>query len=773
MRLRAAIVLAMLVATALLGWQAARLQVDAGFQKFLPLSHPYMATFLAHQEEFGGANRVLVVLRAREGDIFTAPFLDTLARATDAAYRLPGIDRARVTSLFTPNVRFIDIVEDGFVGGNVIPSDFRPTPDGLARVRENTLKSGQVGRLVATDFSAAAISLQLLDRDPRTGHRLDTLAIARALETELRQPFTTATTEVHILGFAKLAGDIADGATGVLGFFAVSLVLTAGLVFLYARSIALTVVPLLCSGVAVVWMLGGLTLLNFGLDPMSILLPFLVFAIGVSHAVQVINRLIAERLAGSPPQVAAANTLARLLVPASVALATDTAGFLTLLVIDIPIIQELAVAASLGVAAILLTNLLLLPLVVSYLPDSGRWRHGLAAATHRVGWFWDRLAAVVRPRAALTIVTAALALLVWGWVMQADLRIGDSAPGAPELRANSRYNQDVAEITRRFAIGVDVLTVIVETVPNACVDPLVMATIDRFQLALAETAGVQSTASLTQAAKLINAGWNEGALKWRTLPADPRVLVRAVTPIETASGLLNADCSVMPILAFMTDHKADTINHVVATVEMLQRELDRDGLRFRLATGNVGVMAATNEAVSDAQLPMLAAIYAVIAVLCLAMFRSLTATVCIILPLMLVSVLCNATMALLGIGLKVATLPVAALGVGIGVDYGIYTFSTLLQHLRAGVPFAQAYRQSLEETGAAVLFTGVTLSLGVATWVASALKFQADLGLLLAFMFLVNMAGALFLAPALAACVWGRGARATPAKSHQTETRAP
>ncbi len=751
---RAVVLVVMAVLTLLLGIRALGLGVDAGFQKFLPTNHPFMSTFLKHQADFGGANRVLIVLRAKDGDIFTAPFLDTLNRATDAAYRLPGIDRARVSSLFTPNVRFVDIVDDGFIGGNVVPSDFRPTPAGIAQVRANTLKSGQIGRLVANDFSAAAIALQLFDIDPATGAKLDTLTIARALEREIREPFTSATVDVHILGFVRLTGDIAAGAAGVVVFFGVSLALTALLVWLYARSIALTVMPLLCSAIAVVWMLGGLTVAGYGLDPMSILLPFLVFAIGVSHAVQVVNAIVAERIAGVDGKTAAANTLARLMVPGSVALATDTAGFLTLMLIEIPIIQELAVTASLGMAAILATNLILLPVLVSYAPDSGRWRKGLAAATHRYGRLWDALAVVAKPRPALIAVGIGAALFAWAFVVGSNLTVGDNDQGAPELRPNSRYNQDVAAIVERFSIGVDVLTTIIETTPNACVEPEIMARIDKFQHALNQVEGVQSTASLVQAAKIVNAGWNEGALKWRAVPTDAQVLVRAVTPVETATGLLNADCSIMPVLAFMVDHKAETIQRAVAAIEDLDRQLGTPSLRFRLATGNVGVMAATNQAVDAAQLPMLLAIYAVIIVLCLAMFRSVVATVCIVVPLVLVSVMCNAIMVWLGIGLKVATLPVAALGVGIGVDYGIYTFSTLLGHLRQGMAFASAYRRALEETGAAVLFTGITLSLGVATWLGSALKFQADLGLLLAFMFLVNMAGALFLAPALAALIW-------------------
>jgi len=277
-----------------------------------------------------------------------------------------------------------------------------------------------------------------------------------------------------------------------------------------------------------------------------------------------------------------------------------------------------------------------------------------------------------------------------------------------------------------------------------------MSTIDRFQWTMANVPGVQSTLSMPQVTKIISAGWNEGSLKWRVLPRDPLIMVQAVYHIDTSTGLLNRDCSVMPVLMFTEDHKADTIARIVAAVKDFAREHDSDRIKFRLATGNVGVMAATNVVVEAAQFKILLWVYSAVILLCLLTFRSVRVTLCIILPLSLVSILCYALMAILGIGLKVSTLPVAALGVGVGVDYGIYIFNRVMRSFREGADLQRAYLETLRATGSAVLVTGLTLSIGVSTWVFSALKFQADMGLLLAFMFLANMLGALLLLPSLA-----------------------
>jgi predicted RND superfamily exporter protein len=297
---------------------------------------------------------------------------------------------------------------------------------------------------------------------------------------------------------------------------------------------------------------------------------------------------------------------------------------------------------------------------------------------------------------------------------------------------------------------VDILTTIVETVPDGCIAHDVMDMIDRFQWRIANIPGVQSTISLAQVAKIINAGWNEGSLKWRVLPRNPQTMVQAVSPVETSTGLLNQDGSVMPVMIFTEDHKAETIERVVGEIRAFGAEHNSERHNFRLATGNTGVMAATNETVEAAQVRILLWVYSAVAALGLLTFRSWRITLCIVAPLSLVSVLCYALMTLLGIGLKVSTLPVAALGVGIGVDYGIYIFTRVKTAMAGGSTLKQAYLGTLRVTGSAVLVTGLTLAIGVSTWAFSDLKFQADMGLLLAFMFLANMLGALLVAPSLA-----------------------
>ncbi|MCL4818098.1 MAG: MMPL family transporter [Vicinamibacteria bacterium] len=758
------------VVTVLLGASASRLRVDAGFAKLLPLQHEYMRTYMQYRDEFGGANRVLIALKVREGDIFTPQFFATLKSVTDDVFFIPGVDRARVSSLFTPNVRFTEVVEDGISGGNVVPADFEPTAEGLAKVRRNVLKSGYVGRLVANDFTAALVSAELLEIDPRTGARLDYIHVADQLEA-IRLKHSTngvgVAFDYHILGFAKVIGDIASGARRVVLFFAIAFFVTAVFVFVYSQSIALTVIPLVSSVTAVVWTLGLLPLLGYGIDPMSILVPFLVFAVGVSHGVQMISVHRAEFWLGHTGEPAARAAFRKLLVPGSVALLTDCIGFVTILLIDIQMIREMAITASLGVAMILIINMLLVPLLLSWVHHDEIYLLQLKRRHAHVDPLWHALSRLTERRRALVVAGIALLLLAWGYPTSNKVQIGDLHAGVPELHADSRYNIDTDVVTRHFSIGVDLLTVITEVPAQACTDHAVMSVIDRFEWEMRNVPGVQSVVALPTVAKLLTAGWNEGSLEWRVLPRDTSLLAQAVTYVDTSTGLLNGECSVMPVLIFTTDHKAQTIDRIVAEVKAYQASHGNPDVKFRLATGNLGVMAATNEEVAAAQFPILGGVFAAVIALCLLSFRSWRIAVCIVLPLALVSLLAYALMAVLEIGLKVSTLPVAALGVGIGVDYGIYLFGRMAGLLEAGEPLKQAYHDALTTTGNGVIFTGLTLAMGVATWIFSPLKFQADMGILLTFLFLFNMLGAILLLPALAHFLW-RGATASGKEARPT-----
>lgn len=739
--------------TLALGYSATHVRLDPGFNKQIPVRHDYMLNFLEFSRIFTGANRLLVSVNWKgEGDIYTPQFLETLQHVTDDVFFISGVSRPSVTSLFTPNVRYIEITEDGYVGDLVVPPQYAASPEDLQQVRSNAARSGQIGRLLANDLKSAMVRADLQDVDPKTGQPVSYVDVARSLE-DIRAKYSSADIEINIVGFAKLVGDVVEGLNTVIGFFAVAFLITGLLLWLYSRSLRLTLVALCVALLPVIWLLGLLPLLGLGIDPMSILVPFLIFSIGVSHAVQMTNAWKQEVQAGSDSVSAAKTAFSTIFIPGALALLMNALGFGVIMLIDIPIVHELGVTACIGVMLMIITNKMMLPLIIAHLTLEPRSLTARSPLSHQRHPLWWRLSALATPGPALWVFAISLLLLGVGATKARQLQIGDIGSGAPELRADSRYNQDNQKIISSYSIGLDVLSVFLTVADRseACLDPNVMRAVETFDFKMREVPGVQSVQSVAGMSKQVIAGNNEGNPRWAAIPGSAQGLQQGAYAYSPDSGLVTDGCQQMQILVFLTDHEGSTVAQVLDAAKRIIAGIQVPGVSFKLAGGNIGVMAASNEAVKQAEVVMLAALFLSVALFCLLTFRTLRAVLCILVPLAIVAVLCNALMALLGIGLKVATLPVMALGVGVGVDYGIYLYERIEHEMAEGQDLREAFYRAMCQRGTAAVFTAVTMSLGVCTWVFAPLKFQADMGVLLAFMFMVNVLGAIFLLPALAA----------------------
>ena len=832
------------------GFYAFQLKMTAGFEKQLPAGHEYIQTFQEYRDRLFGSNRIIVVLKMREGQIWNRDFFSTYKDLTDALFYMPGVARHTLTSLWTPNSRYFEITEDGFVADDVIPGTITidnidsqcvsrlktaslatKCEPALQIIENNVVRGGFVGRLVANDFSAAMVRAELLDFDVKTGERLDYFDLADKLESEIRGKFENDKYEVQIIGFAKLIGDIADGAGTVVQFFAIALLLTILSVYAYARSVVLTFLPLFCSLTSLVWQFGILNILGYGLDPLAILVPFLVFAIGVSHGVQQINLITAEISDGKSSEEAARASFRGLLVPGSMALVTDLVGFGTLILIPIQMIQELAITASIGVALKILTNLVMLPVMASYFKIEDGFVEKIAKSRESRVRLMQKLGNIANPRIAVMVLVAASVLFVTAFIQSQNRHVGALHAGSPELRKEARYNQDSRQIAEKFALGLNLLTVIVETPREACINYPYMKYLNEFTWYLRNVEGVSLVLSLPYVTRQSNSGFNEGNMKWQALPRNKYALVQSQSPIGASTGLLNEACTLLTQLVFLDDAKATTIKgvtkaikefrvnnpsevadlHIVtdpptrdasgldlgiktdvvddgvtsalaitydvnednpedllAAVRAQGKKIDSHEIvpvKIRLASGNMGVQAAVNEEIEVSELPMMIYVYMTIIALVVFTYRDWRATVACCVPLTLATFMGYWFMEVLEIGLTVATLPVMVLAVGLGVDYAFYIYNRIQYHLSTGLDVTGSFKLTLNETGMAVVFTALTLAVGVSTWAFSALKFQADMGLLLTFMFMINMIMAVTVLPALAVVLEMVLPRKTPPKA--------
>jgi predicted RND superfamily exporter protein len=772
---RRAVIAIVIAATAALAFFAISKSVlNADFERMIPTHHPFIHNYLENKNELRGLGNTLhVVVENPKGDIYDPHYLESLRQISDELFLMQGVDRTWVRSLWTPGVRWNEVTEEGFRGGPVMPDSYDGSPASIADLRHNVQRAGIVGSLVARDLKSSDVFVPLLDRDPGTGKRIDYRALSRSIEQVRARFEKQGSVRLHIIGFAKLAGVLLDGILEVAGYFAIAAAIAIAILFGYTRCWRSTMLVVGCSVVAVLWQVGIVSALGYDIDPYSVLVPFLVFAIGVSHGTQKMNGILQDVARGTHKLVAARYTFRRLFLPGLTALLADAVGFAVLMTIDIPVIQQLAISASVGVGALIVTNLVLLPTLLSYtgVGEAAAKRALQHEDPKRPAARWFRLLEkITEPRWALITIGFAAALTLWGLKVGRGLQVGDLEPGAPELRSSSRYNQDNAFITAHYGLSNDVFAVIVKTGKEGCLKRETLVEADRLGWALQQTPGVQATNSLADAVRVITAGSFEGNPKWLTLARDQDVLNYAAQQATTRNPeLFNTDCSVMPVLAWLSDHKAETLDRVVGVAEEFAAQHSDEQRRFLLAAGNSGIDAATNRVVRLASRTMMLWVYAAVAALCLITFRSWRATIVTIVPLAITSVLCEALMVLLGIGVKVATLPVIALGVGIGVDYALYLLSVQLQLQRSGRSLADAHRTSLRFTGKVVALVGATLAAGIVTWAFSPIKFQADMGILLTFMFLWNMLGALVLMPALSRFLLAQPVRAPQALAEAIE----
>ncbi|MES9828379.1 MAG: MMPL family transporter [Candidatus Thiodiazotropha sp.] len=764
---RLAIILLSLVITLFLAYRATFVTPDTRLDRLVPAGHEFVVqakSFLA-DDTFSGGSYIRVAVSSKAGTIFNYDYLKTLQEISDELSLMDGVDTGGLKSLWTPNMSWFSITPEGYESGKVIETGFFADNEAsMQQIKTNVLRAGIVGNYVANDFQASMIDFQLLPISPKTREPVDIQDFSHRLE-QVREKYESDDLKIHIIGDSKKVADLIDGFGQIMFFFMIAFAITAVLLFNYSRCYKATAVPLLCSVIAVIWQLGILNLMGYGVGVFSVLVPFLVFAIAISHGVQVINAVAHETAKGESRLDAARIAFHHLHRPGLVALLSDGIGFGMLLVIDIGAIQDLAMVASIGVALVIFTNLVLLPVLMSYIGVTNSCVEHTQTKMDRKSWLWEGIARFIELGPARVALVLAILLAFGGFYSGLDLKIGDLDKGAPELRADSRYNRDNVYIIDNFTTSTDLMTVFVGTQPGRCGDYKVIDLIDLLGWELSNTPGVQSVSSPAETAKLNRYLGNEGNFKLMSLPRDERTLERALSLVGGyVTNASSDDCDQKRIELELADHRQETLVAVVDTIRRFATANDDQDVWFRLGDGNASYEAATNEVIERAQYEILAYVYAVVALMVLLMFRSLKAVVCIILPLALTSILSQGLMAVLDIGVKVATLPVIALGVGIGVDYGIYIYSRLNSYLALGHALPVAYLETLKTTGKAVSFTGITLAVGVATWIFSPIKFQADMGILLTFMFLWNMVGALCLLPALAFVLHGRRRHPLPAE---------
>ena len=749
LKFRFPILLLILAGTVFFFWQATKVTIDSPTTDLFPSTHPYVETFVKYKDVFGGAGTVVIALEVKEGDIFNTKTLEKIRRITKGIELLPNVNNYQVLSLAQRKVKELRVdPEKGFVAIPIMWPSVPDTEEGLAKLKESVFTSTKYfGTLVSRDTKAALIVAGFFEgkfKPEDVYNQMD----------ELLEKEKDSNTEIMVIGRPMMLGWIYKNNPEVIKIFLISLFAIIAVLILYFRDFRGTLLPLATATISAIWGIGFLGLMGYNFDPLVIVVPFIISARALSHSVQVVERYMEEFEEKKDRSLASLNTFKGLFGPGMVAIITDAAGVFLVYTTPIPLLQKLAVMGGFWVLSIIISDLIFNPILLSYLPAPKWGRKADKGLLYKVltrvgawGFGWQKY---------VVLGTTAVTLII-GFLFIRLLVIGDVHPGTPMLWPDSKYNQDTDKIAQKFG-NTEILSVVVEGKDrNSIKTPQVLRTMEAFQKHMEALPEVSSSSSIVDYLPSIISILHGSDPKWEIIPDNPMESGFFLEMIYSNSEpgdlvrFVTIDSQNANITLYLTDHKGETLRAVIAAAKEFIENNKMEQANFRLAGGYGGLLAAINEEVAGHQRNITIFAFLIIVVFCGVAYRSVFAGFLFLLPLIISNYLTYGLMGARGIGLDVNALPVVALGVGLGVDYGLYVVGRIKEEYAKMLDLRQAVIRGVSTAGKAVAFTAGTMVVGVAPWIWSFLRFQADMGLLLVFWMMVSMLGGLILLPTLIA----------------------
>lgn len=738
--------------TALFGASLYRITVGSMFADMLPQGHPFIKTYNRFRKTFGGANLVLVMLEKKGGEIYTPETLRKIERITETIDGLEGVNHYQVFSITQRKCKITTATGSFVEQKALIWPEVQEDPEWLAGVKANVTKSPMIyQQYVSEDHRSTLITAEFLEGKVDYPYIFQNLREMMELEED-------ASHSIYIAGAPMLVGWIRSHFQMLLFIFGLTIAVIVILLYVHFRSFLCMFLPLLSGVVSAIWGLGFAVSFGFTLDPLIMVVPLLITARAVSHSVQLLERFEELVRAGHSASRALHLSSVSLFSPGVLGVTTDALGILTIAVATIPMMQKLAFFCSFWAFSIIITVQLLNPLILSYF---GRIAVANISKKTTGAGFCDRFTRVISrctegkiaPRA---VVVIGFLLIVFGAFVSSKTTIGDVTPGTPILWPKSHYNRSVGKINDNFRGSVPLYIFLEGDEPFSLADPKVARTVEKFQRHLERNTPTSGTVTYVDFIREFHEMMREGDPKWGLIPSHKGEVAHHLGSIADKSEpgdferFMDMKYQNAVVRAFYQDQRGETIENVLREAEAFIEDHPMPGAKFTLAGGMMGVVAAINQEVDYSHRANFIVILAAILILSSLTFRSIVGGIFVVIPLLLSTLLVFSYMVWQGIGLNVNTLPVGAVGIGIGVDYGIYILSRILEERRREPNLSVAVRQAVLTTGKAIFFTAMTLVGGVIFWYfLSPIRFQAEMGLLLALLMILNMIGAMLMIPAL------------------------
>ena len=752
-RFRIWVSLFVLIATVLVSLGTTRLKTEVILQHLFPQEHPYLQLMDKFSKVFGsGGSGVAIAVNVKKGDVFNEKTLTKVKGITDEIVLWDEVYRTLTMSMATYSTKVVKTLAKGEIRIEPLMfPDVPKTPEAMAELKKNVFSNpAYSGTLVSDDGSAAMILTEMKDNIPYE-------QMFGKLKGVVSK-YSDADTSIHIVGFPMLMGWIYSYKAQMYTVFGISMVMMLIILFLSFRNLMGMAVPMIVTLMSTFLGLGfiGWTGINF--SPLLYVLAFLVGARMISNAVQITHRYIEEfNTSGGDKNTATRVTMRAMLMPNAIAVATDVAGFLVLFLAKIILMQQLAIIMSFWMATIALQGLLV-PIICSYLPLRAGKIKSRPEAMGVIANVSTALARFSTGTGKYVIGAIVLIIVVIGAWQTADIKVGDATPGSPVLWPNDTYNKDQALINKKFKASSENLVLYYEGSRESVYDPEVLETFEKFSQYMEERLPdiYKTSNSVIDMGKALNLTLHDGDPVWYQLPRNEEQMtgilgyIRNTIGVANLSRFMDSDIERAQITLYFADHTSDNVARIKDQMYGFFKDVPmktKNG-EFKLAGGRIGMEMGLNDEMKRSHAKMDAIVLGAIFIMCVLAFRSVVAGLMLAGPLLLANLIAFWYMSSMNIGLSVNTLPISAVGVGVGVDFGIYLYSRCTEEYPKSKDFRETILTAARTTGEAIVYTGLTIILPVITWYfISGLKFQAEMGFFLAMIMTTNMIAALTLHP--------------------------
>jgi predicted RND superfamily exporter protein len=752
-RHRVAVIALLTVITAVLGWHALHVVIRTDLDDLTPRGHAYVKVNEQFKQGFGGSNVVSIMVEARDGDIFNPTLLSRVQWITQQLQLVDAVNQFQIISLASKKLKDIRGTTDGIDFKPLMWPDLPKNQGEMAQLRESILNNPLVlGAYVSRDLKSTLITVDFYD------HLVDNEKVFQQI-MRIVDAAQGQGVNVRVVGAPILFGWVNYYLSETMAIFVATVGLLVVLLFISARSWRGTLLPLLAGFVSAVWSLGAARLIGFNVDPLVIVVAFLITARCISHSVQLVTRFDDEIAAGAGSATAAAQaSMLSLFKPGMLGVIADAGCMIVVLLTPIALMHKVAIIGTLWVLTISVSAVVLTPVLLSWVRRPGSTAHPIDIGPY-MQKLLDLCVAVATTRWRYTVLAAALAVFIVSGIFAFNLKVGDANPGSPILWQDASYNRDAEAINRKFQGSDRMFVVFAGDQPNALKEPAILQNISQFQKFMAMQPEVGGSLSLTDVYPIVQKTLRESNPRYQELGRTASengelmyMLASGSDPGDMAR-LTDPAFQYGSVTLFFHDHQGDTIRTAISRVKEFAQENPVAGGHYLLAGGIVGVLAAVNEVLLAGQIESIALALLVLIICCAVAYRSTVAGMFFMAPVVLSNTLTFSFMVFKDIGMNINTLPVAALGIGLGVDYAFYIVDGIKEelHRRGNGDLAGAIRSSLNSAGRGVLITSSTLIVSVVLWSMSSLRFQAEMGILMAIWLAISSFSALFLMPAMVA----------------------